>query len=312
MNLHLTPHATPWRVLRSAARYIEQFRGRIFVLKLGGELLADPAVRRGVCEQLMVLKSFSIPLVVVHGGGCELDRLCQQLSIPVNKAGGRRITSRDVLEVAKMTFAGTLHTDLLADMRAAGLSAVGLTGLDAGLVEAVRRPPVTIDGVSTDFGEVGDIRTVRPAVIHQLIDAGHVPVVAPLTGDDQGAVFNTNADTLAAELAGALQAEKLFFLLCVPGLLQDVNDPASLVTEIDPVELDIMVADGRISNGMKPKAAAVNRALAAGVKNVHLISGVRADALLEEVFTNEGSGTMVHDTQKDNAAATQEVSAHVG
>lgn len=309
----MNPHLSPWRVLRSAARYVERFRGRVFVIKLGGELLSDPAARRGICGQLAVLRSFSIPLVLVHGGGGELDRLCARLSIPVQKVGGRRITSPEVLAAAKMSFAGLLHTDLLADLRAAGLSAVGLSGLDAGLVEAVRRPPLDMDGATTDFGEVGDIREVRPAVLRQLLEAGHVPVVAPLTGDDRGAVFNTNADTLAAELAAALRAEKLFYLLTVPGLLRDPADPASLVTEIGPAGLEAMLAEGLIRDGMRPKITALIRALEAGVPSVHLVSGQRADALLEEIFTNEGSGTMVHAAAgTGDGADAPEACAHVG
>ena len=293
MSAHLGAQLSPWRALRSAARYVNQFRDRPFVVKLGGELLSVPERRRAIAEQLAVLWSFSIPVVVVHGGGGDLDRLCERLGIAVEKHAGRRQTSEEVLAAAKMSFAGELHTDLLADLRAAGLSVVGLSGVDAGLVDAVRRPPVDVDGQTVDFGAVGDIRRLRPAILRQLLAAGHVPVIAPLTGDDQGQVFNTNADTLAAEVAGALGAEKLFYLLEQPGLLADVDDPATLLTETAPAELRTMIGDGRIHGGMRPKADAVMRALELGVHRVHLVSGLHPDALLEEVFTNEGSGTMV-------------------
>lgn len=293
MSPHLGAQLSPWRVLRSAARYVNRFRDRPFVIKLGGELLAVPERRRAVAEQLAVLWSFSIPAVVVHGGGGDLDRLCERLGIDVEKHAGRRKTSEAVLAAAKMSFAGELHTDLLADLRAAGLSVVGLSGVDAGLVDAVRRPPVEVDGETVDFGAVGDIRGLNPAILKQLLAAGHVPVIAPLTGNDQGQVFNTNADTLAAEVAGALGAEKLFYLLEQPGLLADADDPASLITETGPAQLRAMIENGRIHGGMRPKAAAVMRALELGVQRVHLVSGVHPDALLEEVFTNEGSGTMI-------------------
>lgn len=309
----MNPHLNPWRILRSAARYVNRFRDRIFVIKLGGELLADAACRRAIAEQLAVLWRFSIPVVLVHGGGGELDRLCGRLGIPVEKVAGRRRTGPEVLSAAKMGFAGLLQTDLLADLRAAGLSPVGLSGVDAGLVEAARRPPVEVDGEIVDFGAVGDIRALRPAIVRELLAAGHLPVVASLTGNDAGEVFNTNADTLAAELAGALGAEKLFYLLELPGLLADVDDPASLVTEIDPAGLRAMSADGRIAGGMRPKAEAVIRALQAGVARVHLVSGREPDALLEEVFTNEGSGTMVRADETEMVPDTEpgEV-AHVG
>ncbi|MEA5445353.1 acetylglutamate kinase [Gammaproteobacteria bacterium AB-CW1] len=290
----MNPHLNPWRVLRSAARYVDQFRDQVFVIKLGGVLLARPAHRRRIAEQLAVLWRFSIPLVVVHGGGRDLDGLCRAMGVAVEKRGGRRLTSPAVLDAAKMSFLGRLQTDLLAELRAAGLSPVGLSGVDAGLVRARRRPPVTVDGERVDFGEVGDIEAVNPALLRELLAAGHLPVVASLTGDEQGQVFNTNADSLAAALAVALGAEKLFYLLEQPGLLRDRQDPASLVTEIGPMGLEAMIADGRIRDGMRPKAESILQALADGVGRVHLVSGLSADALLEEVFTNEGSGTMIH------------------
>ncbi len=290
----MSPHLDPWRALRSAARYVNQFRDRTFVVKLGGELLSDAAHRRAVAEQIAVLWRFSIPVVLVHGGGGDLDRLCEQLGIPVEKSAGRRQTPPEVLEAAKMSFLGRLQTDLLADLRAAGLSPVGLSGIDAGLVEARRRPPVSICGGMVDFGAVGDIEALRPAVVQDLLAGGHLPVVASITGDDEGRIFNTNADTLAAALAGAIKAEKLFYLLELPGLLADIDDPASLITEIDPAGLEKMDAAGALQGGMQPKITAGLSALEAGVERVHLVSGVRADGLLEEVFTNEGCGTMIH------------------
>ena len=292
-----TPNA--YASLRSAAKYVRQFRQKIFVVKLGGELLDQPGSRKAIAEQLALLWSFSIPLVIVHGGGTSLDELCESLNLPVSKIGGRRITSPAVLDAAKMAFAGKLHMDLLADLRAAGLPCVGLSGVDAGLVTAYKRPPVLIqaDGggkpALVDFGSVGDIQFVDPSVLTHLIQGGFVPVIAPLTGDDAGSVFNTNADTLAAALAGALQAEKLFFLLKVPGLLADVSKPSSLVPFATLEKLAELEQRGAVTQGMRPKLEAAKRALAAGVHSVHLVSGAHPDALLMEVFTNEGSGTMI-------------------
>lgn len=280
--------------LRSVARYVRQFRDKIFVVKLGGEVLSDAGVRRRVCEQLALLSSFSMRLVVVHGGGGTLDGLCETLGIPVEKHAGRRVTSPAVLDAAKMVFAGRVHMDLLAELRAAGAACVGLTGVDAGLIHATRRPTVTLpDGCAADFGLVGDIDSVEPRVLTHLLDGGFVPVIAPLSGDDDGVVYNTNADTIAAALASALGAEKLFFLLRVPGVLRDVNDATTLVPLATPAELDALAASGALAGGMLPKLAAVKQALDGGARSVHLVSGVVPDALLAEVFTNEGSGTMV-------------------
>lgn len=290
----VSAHTSSYASLRSVARYVRQFRNKVFVVKLGGEILADAGIRRSVCEQLALLASFSMRIVVVHGGGNGLDAICTSLDIPVEKRDGRRVTSPRVLDVAKMVFAGSVHMDLLAELRAAGMACVGLTGVDAGLLHATRRPPTTLpDGTSADFGLVGDIATVDPAILSHLLAGGYTPVVAPLSGNDDGAVYNTNADTIAAALASALGAEKLFFMLKVPGVLRDVSNPATLVPLATIADLDAMVADGSLAGGMLPKFAAIRAALAGGVRSVHLVSGLAPDALLAEVFTNEGSGTMV-------------------
>lgn len=290
----MVTHTTPYSSLRSVARYVRQFRNKVFVVKLGGELLADPKARRAVCEQLSLLASFSMRIVVVHGGGSELDAVCNGLDIPVEKIAGRRVTSPQVLDAAKMVFAGRVHMDLLAELRASGMACVGLTGVDAGLLHATRRPPVSLpDGSTADYGLVGDIETVDPKVLGHLLEGGFVPVIAPLSGDDDGAVYNTNADTIAAALASALGAEKLFMLLKVPGILRDRNDASTLVPLATLADLDAMAKDGSLDGGMLPKLAAMRNALERGVHSAHLVSGLTPDALLTEVFTNEGSGTMV-------------------
>ncbi len=290
----MSAHSSSFSSLRSVARYVRQFRHKVFVVKLGGEVLSDHKVRRAVCEQLALLASFSMRIVVVHGGGNGLDRICDSLDVPVEKVGGRRVTTPAVLDAAKMVFAGSVHMDLLAELRAAGMACVGLTGVDAGLLHATRRPPVTMaDGKTVDYGLVGDIEAVDPAILGHLLAGGFVPVIAPLSGDDDGAVYNTNADTIASALAAALGAEKLFFLLKVPGILRDVNDPATLVPLATLADLDAMAESGTLDGGMLPKLAAIRAALEGGVNGVHLVSGLTPDALLTEVFTNEGSGTMV-------------------
>jgi len=181
----------------------------------------------------------------------------------------------------------------IADLEAAGIPAVGLSGQDAGLIRGNRRPPVEVDGEIVDYGMVGDVAGVDPALLRHLLAGGYVPVVAPFSASGDGQVLNTNADTVAAEVAAALKVEKLFFVLKVPGLLSDPADPSSLVTLADLRQLDELALAGAIRDGMRPKLAAARKALGAGVASVHLVSGVRADAILAEVFTNEGSGTML-------------------
>jgi acetylglutamate kinase len=289
----------PYAALKEASQYVRLFRGKTFVVKVGGEVLSEGKIRKALCEQIALLWSFSIRVVVVHGGGAELDAVCEAMAIPVEKVAGRRVTSPEVLDAAKMVFAGQVHMDLLAELQGAGVPAVGLTGLDAGLVKAHRRPPVAVvpDGATepqlVDFGLVGDIDAVDPHVLSHLLEGGFVPVVAPLSGGEDGAIFNTNADTIAAGLAAALGAEKLFFLLSVPGLLKDVAKASSLIPHATLEDISAFEAKGAISGGMRPKIAAVRAALQGGVASAHLVSGLAPDALLAEIFTNEGSGTMV-------------------
>lgn len=274
--------------LRMAARYVRAFRGRPFVVKLGGEVLGDPEALRSVAEQLALLEHFSIPLVIVHGGGPQLDALCQRLGLAVRKENGRRVTSDEVLEAAKHSF-GAAQLDLLACLRAAGLSPVGLSGVDAGLVRASRRAPV--DGV--DYGAVGDVQSVNVGLLGELLAAGHVPVVAPLSASDSGEIFNTNADTMAAALAAGLGAQKLLLVMRAPGLLADPHRPDSLIPAACLDDLEPLAANGTLCGGMLPKAAAIRAALDGGVPAAHLVSGFAPDAILTEIFTNEGSGTMI-------------------
>jgi acetylglutamate kinase len=293
----------PFATLRNAARHVRRFRGRTFVVKIGGELLDDADSRASMSEQLALLWSFSIPIVIVHGGGTSVDALCTSLGLPAQKVAGRRLTPPPVLRAAAMALKGDAQVRLLSSLQAAGLPAVGIAGQDGGLVTAVRRPPVSVDGQPVDFGEVGDIVSVDPGLVTRLLEGGFVPVVAPLTASADGAVYNTNADSVAASLAVALGAEKLLFLVRVPGLLLDADDPASLVPCADLAAVDSLVASGAVRGGMRPKLDAVRHALENGVPSVHLVSGTGADNLLVEVFTNEGAGTMIVRRAGEGAAA---------
>jgi acetylglutamate kinase len=284
---------SPFDPLKDAAKYVRAFRNKPFVVKIGGDILADGALRKSICGQLALLSSFGIPLVVVHGGGPAVDRLCQHLGLATHKIAGRRITTPEVLEVAKMVLKGSVQTELIADLQAAGLPAVGLSGQDAGLLRSGRRPPVVVDGQNVDFGCVGDIESAEPRVLRVLIDGGYVPVVAPLTADATQQILNTNADSVAAAIAAALRVEKLFFVLKATGLLSDPEDPHSLLPFVDLEKVTELEASGAIQTGMRPKIAAALSALSAGVASVHFVSGIISDSILAEVFTNEGSGTML-------------------
>ncbi len=287
------PTASPFDPLKDAAKYVRAFRDKPFVVKLGGDILADAPMRKSVCGQLALLSSFAIPLVIVHGGGPDVDAFSQQLGLTITKVAGRRVTSPETLEAVKMALKGRAQMDLIAELQAAGLLAVGLSGQDSGLLRSHRRPPVEVDGETVDFGCVGDIDEVEPRLLRHLIAGGYVPVVAPFTADASQQILNTNADSVAAAIASSLGAEKLFFVLKAPGLLSNPDDQRSLLPLVDFAKLDQLEMSGAIQTGMRPKITAARAALASGVRSVHLVSGVVSDAILAEVFTNEGSGTMI-------------------
>jgi acetylglutamate kinase len=284
--------------LKGALRYVRAYRDQVFVVKLGGDVLNDADVLDQVAAQIALLSSLSIRLVVVHGGGPQATALSRRLGQEPTIVAGRRVTDDQALDVAKMVYAGTLSTDLVAALREHRVQAVGLSGVDADLITAHRRPPVSLvdDAGATrvvDFGHVGDVDRVDPRVITTLVEARFVPVVASLAGDDEGNVYNVNADTVAESLAVALRAQKLIFLTGAPGVLRDRADPSTLVTFADPDDLAGLMASGALAGGMRPKVEACIRAATGGVERTHIIDGRAPDALLLEVFTGSGCGTMI-------------------
>ncbi len=284
--------------LKGAHRYVRAYRDQVFVVKLGGDVLNDADVLDQVAAQIALLSSLSIRLVVVHGGGPQATALSRRLGQEPTIVAGRRVTDDQALDVAKMVYAGTLSTDLVAALREHRVQAVGLSGVDADLITAHRRPPVSLvdDAGATrvvDFGHVGDVDRVDPRVITTLVEARFVPVVASLAGDDEGNVYNVNADTVAESLAVALRAQKLIFLTGAPGVLRDRADPSTLVTFADPDDLAGLMASGALAGGMRPKVEACIRAATGGVERTHIIDGRAPDALLLEVFTGSGCGTMI-------------------
>ncbi len=284
--------------LKGALRYVRAYRDHVFVVKLGGDVLADTEALDRVAQQLGLLSSLSIRIVVVHGGGPQATALSRRLGHEPTIVAGRRVTDETALEVAKMVYSGTLNVNLLAALRSHQVQAVGLSGVDADLLTARRRPPVSVtDDAGTsrevDFGYVGDIDRVDPRILTTLLETRFVPVVASLAGDGNGNVYNVNADTVAESLAVALKAQKLIFLTGAPGVLRDRNDPASLVTFADPDDLTALMANGAIAGGMRPKVEACIRAATGGVERTHIIDGRLPDSILLEAFTGSGCGTMI-------------------
>ena len=280
--------------LKHAAPYIRLFKGKVFVLKAGGEVFADAEQTRALMEQVGILHQVGIRVVMIHGGGPQSTELASALGVDTTFIEGRRVTDDASLDVATMVLNGQINTRVLAACRDLEIPAVGISGVDAGLIRAHKRPPVERDGdAPVDYGFVGDIDSVEADILKKQLDNGLMPVVSPLSCDENGTLLNINADTVAAAIAAELDAEKLILSTGAPGILEDVNDPASLISYIDRSALAKLKADGNLADGMLPKAAAIDSALKNGVKRVHVISYKLPDSLLLEVFTNEGTGTLV-------------------
>jgi len=287
------------KALRVAMPYIRAYKGATFVIKLGGNLCRAGQTLDGLIDQIAVLYHLGIRVVVVHGGGPQATELARRLGLTPQMVAGRRITNAEMLEVAKMTFAGTVNAELLAAFRKAKVPAVGLSGIDAELVTVHRRPVQSVSDPSTgrtqevDFGFVGDIEQVEPGILWHLLSGGFVPVICSLAADETGQIFNINADTLAVAIAVALGAVKYFSMSTVDGILDDINDPRTLYSYMDITEAESLMQSGKVSGGMLPKLAACLDALRAGVPRAHIVNGERPDALLQEIFTNEGCGTLI-------------------
>ncbi|MDH4048176.1 MAG: acetylglutamate kinase [Gammaproteobacteria bacterium] len=296
--------------LRHAVPYIRLFKNKIFVLKAGGEIFADAESTRTLMEQVGILHQVGIRVVLVHGGGPQSTALAGALGLDTKFIDGRRITDGPSLDVATMVLNGQINTRILAACRDLEIPAVGISGIDAGLIRAHRRPPVARKGQSPiDYGFVGDIDGVDASVLHKQLDNGLMPVVSPLSCDSTGTILNINADTVAAAIAGELNAEKLILATGAPGILSDISDPRSLISYIDRAALKKLRDAGKLADGMLPKASAIDAALANGVSRVHVISYKMPDSLLLEVFTNEGTGTLI---VNDIAALTPAEQASAG
>ena len=280
--------------LKNAAPYIRMYKGKTFVVKAGGGVFAEAAATRNLVEQIAILHYFGVRVVLVHGGGPQLTELSAALGVPTRMVEGRRVTDEKSIDVTAMVLNGLINTRLLAICRDLNIDAVGLSGVDAGLVRAHRRPPTPAgNGELVDFGFVGDIDAVDTTVLKKLLDNGLMPVVSPLSADESGTLLNINADTVAAALGAALGAEKLILCTGAPGILGNLTDAGSLISYTDLQGLRRLREEGRIAAGMLPKAKAIEEAIRGGVRRVHVVSYQGPEGILAEVFTNEGTGTMI-------------------
>ena len=272
---------------------LESYRGRWFIVKIGGELALDPLrLAQSVGEAVKQFTHAGIKVAVVHGGGPQATELSAKLGLQTKQLAGQRVTDAATLEVMKMALAGQVSVSIASAFRLAQVSAIATSGVSAGLVDASRRPSVTVDGMAVDYGLVGDVTAVNVTLFEKLASIGVVPLIGSLAGDASGHVYNVNADTVATRLASTLRAAKLFLVSNVPGVLRDRNDPSSRISSLSRVEAERSIADGVISGGMIPKVQESLSMLDEGIEAIHIVGTEPVTAILDEVREPGSRGTV--------------------
>ena len=286
-------------LLREALPYIQRFKGKTFVVKFSGKVTENKENLASLAEELALIHQVGIRVCVIHGGGKQLSELAQKMGVAQTVIDGRRVTDDDTLELAKMIFAGKINTEILAALRQRGTDAVGLSGVDGDVISAVKRPPKEIKNRETgetktvDFGNVGDVVEINEKLLNLLLENDYLPVISSLGADENGQIFNINADTVASEIAVKLKAEKLVLLSDVNGIYLNPDDETTKLSRVTAKEAEEMIANGTATGGMIPKLQSLVGLLNRGVKSAHIISGNDRNALMAEVFTDEGTGTML-------------------
>ena len=286
-------------ILREALPYIRRFKNKTFVLKISGKVTEDHGNLTSLAEEIALLHQVGIRVTVVHGGGAQATQLASRLGLQTKLVNGRRVTDDETLEVVKMVFAGKISVEILSALRAHQIHAVGVSGIDGNVVLARRRSKKRVINRETgkretiDFGNVGDVVDVDPRLLTTLLDAGYLPVVSPLAADEEGRVYNVNADAIASALAIGLAAEKLILLSDVPGVLARPQDAESLISRLSAAEARKLAKTAAVTGGMVAKLEEVARVAEQGVRAVHIVNGNQRNALLSEIFGDRGSGTMV-------------------
>ncbi|NER51419.1 MAG: acetylglutamate kinase [Symploca sp. SIO1A3] len=278
--------ATRVRVLSEALPYIQQFAGRTVVVKYGGAAMKDSNLKDKVIRDVVFLACVGVRPVIVHGGGPEINSWLEKLDIEPQFKNGLRVTDAPTMDVVEMVLVGRVNKELVALLNRAGAKAVGLCGKDGDLIKA---RPQGQEGI----GFVGEVSNVDVKLIETLVNSGYIPVVSSVAADETGQAYNINADTVAGEIAAALEAEKLILLTDTAGILQDYKDPSTLITKLNIQRSRQLIEDGVVAGGMIPKVSCCVRSLAQGVKAAHIIDGRIPHALLLEIFTDEGIGSMI-------------------
>ncbi|WP_031468920.1 acetylglutamate kinase [Sciscionella sediminilitoris] len=278
-------------ILIEALPWLQRFHGTTVVLKYGGNAMTDESLKQAFADDMVFLRLAGLHPVVVHGGGPQISAMLERLGVEGEFRGGLRVTTPETMDIVRMVLVGQVGRELVGLINAHGPYAVGMSGEDARLFTAARRPAI-VDGEQVDIGLVGDIDEVNAEAMRDIIDSGRIPVVSTVAPDADGVVHNINADTAAGALAIALGAEKLVVLTDVEGLYADWPNPASLYSQLDADELERLLPG--LASGMVPKMEACLRAVQSGVPRAHVIDGRIAHSVLLEVFTSKGIGTMVY------------------
>jgi acetylglutamate kinase len=279
-------------ILTQALPYIRQWQGKTIVVKYGGNAMTSEDLKAAVIRDAILISCMGIRLVLVHGGGPEIEAMLKALGKESRFVQGLRYTDEETMDVVQMVLCGRVNKNITALIQAGGGKAVGLSGIDGGLFQARRLKP----GTGESLGLVGEIETVDTGILKTLLDSGVIPVISSVAlglGEDAGRSLNINADTAAAKIAAALGAEKLILMTDVQGILQDITDPGSLIKEVSRSQVDALKKTGIVSRGMIPKVECCTLALDGGVKQAHIIDGRLPHALLLALFTGEGIGTVL-------------------
>ena len=275
-------------ILIEALPYIRQFENKIIVVKYGGNALAGASEADALslfAQDLVLMRLVGLRPIVVHGGGPQITDLLAKVGKRTEFRNGLRVTDAETMDIVRMVLIGQVNPRIVSEINVYGHHAVGVSGEDARLIQAVARDP--------SLGFVGDVREIRPELLYRLLDDDFIPVVATIGVDDTGQAYNINADTVASSIAVAVRAEKLIYLTDIEGLRSDVDDPKSLISAVTASELEAMISDGTVSDGMIPKVQGCIDAVRSGVGRAHVLDGRRPHVLLLELFTDAGIGTMI-------------------
>ncbi|VVB95586.1 [LysW]-aminoadipate/[LysW]-glutamate kinase [uncultured archaeon] len=285
-------------ILIEALPYIREFYGSFMVVKMGGHAIVDPEIMEKIVQDIVLLKFVGIHPVIVHGGGAEITEKMERMGKKPEFVAGLRVTDSETLEIARMVLVGNVNSKIVSLISKHGGKGVGLSGSDGSLIVARKMAPqrVNVEGIEKeiDLGWVGETEVINPEIVTILADKGYIPVISPIAADDKGNDLNVNADTVAGDIAAALQAKKLISLTDVPGILSDPKDRETRISRIVYDEIERLICENIISGGMIPKVKSSAQAIEGGVGQVHIIDGSMPHSLLLELFTDEGIGTMIY------------------